>query len=105
MGDPSSIPGLGRFAGEGIDHPLQYSWASLVAQMVKNLPAMWETWVLSLGWEDLLEKGKLTTPVFWPGEFHGLYSSWVAKNRTQLSDFHFHKTVKRKIIILSVSAD
>ena len=40
MGDPSSIPGLGRFAGEGIDYPLQYSWASLVAQMVKNLPAV-----------------------------------------------------------------
>ena len=40
--------------------PLQYSWASLVAQTVKNLPAMWETWVRSLGWEDPLEKGKAT---------------------------------------------
>ena len=48
-GDPSSIPGLGRSAGEGIGHPLQYSLASLVAQLVKNLPAMWETWVQSLG--------------------------------------------------------
>ena len=46
--------------------------ASLVAQMVKNLPAMQETWVLSLGWEDPLDKGKATTPVFQTGEFHGL---------------------------------
>ena len=58
--DPSSIPGSGRFTGEGIGYPLQYSWASLVAQMVKNPPAMQETWVQSLGWEDLLEKGKAT---------------------------------------------
>ena len=43
--DPSSIPGSGRSPGEGIGYPLQYSWASLVAQMVKNPPAMWETWV------------------------------------------------------------
>ena len=59
-GDLSSIPGLGRSAGEGIGYPLQYSWASLVAQLVKNLPATWETWVRSLGWEDPLEKGKAT---------------------------------------------
>ena len=57
-GDPSSIPGLGRSAGEEIGYPLQYSWASLVTQLVKNLPAMQETWVRSLGWEDPLEKGK-----------------------------------------------
>ena len=43
---------------EGIGYPLQYSWASLVAQLVKNLPAMWETWFRSLDWEDTLEKGK-----------------------------------------------
>ena len=73
-GDPGSIPGSGRSPGEGISYPLQYSWASLVAQLVKNLPAMQETWVWSLGWEDTLEKGKLSTPVFWPGEFHGLYN-------------------------------
>ena len=59
-GDPSSIPGSGRSAEEGIGYPLQYSGASLVAQLVKNPPAMWETWVWSLGWEDLLEKGKAT---------------------------------------------
>ena len=59
-GDPISIPGLGRSAGEGIVYPLQYSWVSLVAQQVKNLPAMQETWVQSLHWEDPLEKGKAT---------------------------------------------
>ena len=55
-GDPGSIPGLGRSPGEGIGYPLQYFRASLVAQLVKNLPAMWETWVWSLGWEDPLEE-------------------------------------------------
>ena len=45
--------------GEGVGYPLHYSWASLVAQLVKNLPAMQETWVQSLGWEDPLEKGKV----------------------------------------------
>ena len=59
-GDPGSIPGSGRSAGERIGYPLQYTWASLVAQLVKNLPAMWETWIRSLGWEDPLEKGKAT---------------------------------------------
>ena len=58
--DPSSIPGLGRSTRKEIGCPLQYSWASLVAQLVKNLPAMGETWVQSLGWEDPLEKGKAT---------------------------------------------
>ena len=60
MGDPGSNPELGRSPGEEIGYPLQYSWAFLVAQMVKNPPAMWEAWVQSLGWEDLLEKGKAT---------------------------------------------
>ena len=61
-GDPSLIPGSGRSAGEGIGYPLQYSWAFLVAQLVKNLPAKQETWVRSLGWNDPLEKGKATHP-------------------------------------------
>ena len=51
-GDPGSIPGLGTSPGEEIGYPLQYPWASVVAQLVKNLPAMQETWVRSLGWED-----------------------------------------------------
>ena len=59
-GDPGSIPGLGRSTGEGKVYPLQYSWASLVAQLVKNPPAVCETWVRSLGWEDPLAKGKTT---------------------------------------------
>ena len=59
-GDPCSIPGLGRSAGERIGYLLQYSWTSLMAQLVKNLSAMRETWVRSLGWEDHLEKGTET---------------------------------------------
>ena len=54
------IPRLGRSPGEGTGNSLQYSWASPTAQMVKNPPAMWETWVQSLGWEDRLEKGMAT---------------------------------------------
>ena len=61
-GDTGSIPGLGRSPGEGIGYPRQYSWASVVAQLVKNLTAMQETWVWSLAWEDPLEKGKATNP-------------------------------------------
>ena len=56
-GDPGSIPGSGRSTGEGIGYPFQYSWASLMAQLVKSPPAMPETWVQSLCWEDPLEKG------------------------------------------------
>ena len=59
-GDPGSVPGFGRSTAEGIDYPLQHSWASLMAQLVRNLPAMWETWVWSLAWEDSLEKGTAT---------------------------------------------
>ena len=59
-GDLGLIPGSGRSSGEGIGYLLQYSWASLVAQLVKNPPAVWETWVQSLGWDDPLEKGKAT---------------------------------------------
>ena len=59
-GDLGLIPGLGRSPGKRIGYPLQYSWASLVAQMVTNPPAMRETWVRSLSWEDALEKGKAT---------------------------------------------
>ena len=60
VGGPGSIPGLERSAGEGIGYPRLYSWTSLVAQLVKNPPEMWETWVRSLGGEDPLEKGKST---------------------------------------------
>ena len=91
-GDPSSIPESGRSTAEGIGYPLQYSWASLVAQLVKNPPAMWETWVQSwvgkLPWRRTWQ----LTPVFLPGESHGHrslagYSSWDRKSQTQLSAF------------------
>ena len=59
-GDRGSIPGSGRSAGERIGYPLQCSWASIVAQLVKNPPEMWEAWVWSLVWEDPLEKEKVT---------------------------------------------
>ena len=92
VGDLGSISGLGRFPGEGKGYPHQYSWASLVAQMVKNPPAMWETWIQSLGWEDTLQKEMGThssilawrIPVdrgAWWATVHG-----VAKSHTQLSD-------------------
>ena len=68
-GDPDSIPGLGRSSGEGIGYPLQCSWASFVDQLVKNLRAMRETWVRSLGWEDFLEKGD------YPLQYSGLENS------------------------------
>ena len=78
-GDPGSIPGLRRPAGEGIGYPLQYSWASLVVQLVKNQPAMRETWfdpwVGKIPWR----RERLPTPVFWPGEFHALHSPWGHK--------------------------
>ena len=54
------FPGSGRSAGAGNRLPTPVSWTSLVAQLVKNLPAMWETWVQSLDWEDPLEQGKVT---------------------------------------------
>ena len=94
--DPGLIPGSGRSPGEGIGYPLQYSWAFLVAQAVKNPPAIPETWVRSLGWEDLLEEGMSTHSSIlawgipmdrgaWWAVVHG-----VAKSQTRLSDFHFH---------------
>ena len=75
------IPGTGRATGEGMNYPLQYSWASLVAQLVKNLPAMQETWVPSLGWEDPLEKGNATRSsiLAWriPWTVHGITKSQI----------------------------
>ena len=87
-GHPSSIPGLGRSAGEGIGYPSQYSWTSLVAQMVKNLPTVRETWVQSLGWKDPLEKGMATHSSIlawripmdrgaWRAAVHGVAKSWT----------------------------
>ena len=75
VGDPCSIRGLGRSAREGIGYSLQCSWACLVAQTVKNPPAMWDIWVGKIPWR----RERLPTPVFWPGEFHGPYSPWCRK--------------------------
>ena len=61
-----------------------------MSQLVKNPPTMWETWVRSLGWEDLLVKGRLPTPVFWPGEFHGLYSPWGRKESDMPEQLSLH---------------
>ena len=91
-GDPGWIPGSGGSPGEGTGYALQYSLASLVAQMVKNPPAMRETWVRSPGWEDPLEEGMATHSNIlpwrgptdrgvWWARLHGVISSW-----TQLKD-------------------
>ena len=75
-GDPDSIPGLGRSPGEGIGYPLQYSWEFLVAQKVKNLPAMWETWAERIPWRracSLLQYSFLENPMArraWPTAVH-----------------------------------
>ena len=77
-GNPTLIPGSGRSAGKGIGYPLQYSWSSLVDQLVKNPSAMWDTWVhpwIGIPWR----RERLPIPVFWPGELHGLYSPWGRK--------------------------
>ena len=73
------------------EQPALSLWASLVAQLVKNLPALWETRVQSLGREDPLEKERPPTPVFWPGEIHGLYSAWDHKesDTTEWLSLHF----------------
>ena len=73
-GDPGLIPGSGRSTREGIGYPLQYSWTCLVAQLVKNLPAML---VRSLVGKTPWRRERLPTPVFWPGEVHGQHSPWV----------------------------
>ena len=65
--------------GEGIGCSLQYSWGSLVAQLVKNLPTMWETWFNTWVGKIPWRRERLPSPVFSPGEFHGLYSPWGHK--------------------------
>ena len=88
-GDPGSIPRLERSAGEGIGYPLQYSWSSLVAQLIKNPPAMWETgfdpWVGKITWR----RERLPMPAFLPGE------SGLGCKESELSQFHFGREYKR----------
>ena len=87
-GDPGSIPGLERSTGQGIGYPLQCSWASLVAQLVKNPPEMWETWVQSLGWKDPLEKGTATHSSILAWRISWTNQSMGLQRVVQLSDFH-----------------
>ena len=74
-GDPGSIPGLGRSPGKGIGYPLQYSWTSLVAQLVMLQLARQDPWVGKIPWR----RERLPTAVFWPREFHELYIPWGCK--------------------------
>ena len=79
--NPGLTPGLERCPGEGIGYPFQYSCAFLVTQMIKNLPAVRETWSQSLGWEDPLEEGMAAHSGILPGKSHGQrslvgYSPW-----------------------------
>ena len=89
VGDTGLIPWLGRSPGEGIGYPLQYSWASLVALMVKNLLGMWETWVWSLGWEDPLKEGMATHSsilawrIIWTGRLQSMVSQRVGHSTKQ----------------------
>ena len=90
-GDPGSIPGLGRAAGEGIDYPLQYSWASLWLSWGRICPQCgrpgFNPWVGKIPGR----REQLPTLVFWPGEFHGLYSPWGHKelDTTERLSLHF----------------
>ena len=81
-------------AGEGIGYPLQYPWASLMVQTVKNLPAMWETWVRKIPWRRKWQPA----PEFWPGESHGQrslvgYNLWGhnQSNKTKQLSLHLKK--------------
>ena len=105
-GDTGLIPGSGSSSGEGIDYPLQYSWAFLVAQMVKNLPAMWKTWVWPLGWEDPVNVGMATHSsilawnIPWTEDSGGLQTmglqrvrhDWETKNSTDSCVYQYFIT-------------
>ena len=102
-GDPGLIPGSEKSPAEGIGYPLQYSWASLVAQLVKNPPTTRETWVWSLDWEDPLERGKAT---------HSSILAWsipwihgVAESQTRLNRFHFHSPFTKSILLINVEVN
>ena len=94
-GDPGSIPRSGRSPGEGIGYPLQSSWLSLVALLGKNPPAMWETWVRYLGWEDPLEEGKAThsSILAWRIPSTCMYSPWGRKESDKTEQLSLHFTM------------
>ena len=84
--DPSLIPGSGRSTGKGICYLLQYSWASLVAPCLQRGRPGFDPWVGKIPWR----REKLSTPVFWPGEFHGLYSPWGRKESDMTKQLSLH---------------
>jgi len=102
-GDPGLIPVSGSSLGEWIGYPFQYSQASLVAQTLKNLPAMWETWVRFLGWEDTLEEGMATHSSILAWRIPMDRGAWqvtvhrVTKHQTQLSKHSTECSVPRKL--------
>ena len=105
-GDPSSIPGSGRSPRKRIGYPLQFSWASLVAEMTKNPPAMWATWVLSLGREDPPEKGMATHSSILAWKIHDRGAQWstvhwvyTAQSQTQ---GHYQLFSKQELLATSL---
>ena len=99
-GDPGYIPGLGTSTGEGIGYPFQCPWGSVVVQLVKNLPAMQETWVQSLDWENPLEKGKATHSTILAWRIPWVYSPWGHKKSYNWATFTslLHNWVKNVFI-------
>ena len=95
-GDRGAIPGSGRSPGEGIGYPLQYSWVSLVAQLINRIHLQcrrpgFDPWVGKIPWR----REKLLTPVFWPGELHGLYSPWGCKE-SDMTESLFYTSIENK---------
>ena len=93
-GDPSSIPESGRSAGEGIGYPLQYSWASLVAQMVKNLPVMWETWVRFPGLGRSPGEGN------YPLQYSGLERQNTSGFQAEIKENTEHLKIKKSQVLM-----
>ena len=113
--DPSSIPRSERSPGEAIGYPLQYSWASLLAQMVKNLPTRWETWVRSLAGEDPWRRGMVTHSSIlaqripmdrgaWQATVHGVAKSWTERVSTSAilnySKSHVEATIIEQMVVV-----
>ena len=94
------IPGSGRSAGEGIGYPLQYSSASLVAQLVKNPPAMRETPIGSLVGKIPWKRERLPTPIFWLGEFYGLYTQWGRRESETTEGLSLFKTILLPLLLM-----
>ena len=112
-GDPGLIPGLGRSPGEGIGYPFQYSWACLVAQMIKNPSAMQETWVWSLGWEGHPEEGMAIHSSIlawrismergtWEATVHGVTKSWTWPSDKHSTDRY--RSTFNVVLVQSISS-